>query len=313
MEPPDAGTGTWTVAHLLAWTRDYFRRSGIESPRLCAELLLAHALECDRIHLYTRHDTVPGQDVLRTFRESVKQAAAGRPIAYLTGTKEFFSLSFEVTPDVLIPRPETEVLVERTIELVRKSAGTLCSLLDLGAGSGCIVVSLARHLPAARLFASDISEPALQVARRNAERHGVSERIEFRVGDLFDAWRPGAPERGQPAAVPPRFDVVVCNPPYVAEADAASLPIGVREYEPGVALFAGQEGLSVLRRLISAAPGWLNAGGHLLLEVAFDQAAAVRGLLDESIWHAIVTYPDELKHERVVHARLRDEQRTRTT
>jgi len=298
---------------LLAWTRDYLGRSGVESPRLCAELLLAHALECDRIRLYTRHDTVPGQDVLQTFRASVKQAAAGRPIAYLTGTKEFFSLSFEVTPDVLIPRPETEVLVERTIELVRNSSGPSCSLLDLGTGSGCIVVSLAKHLPDAQLFASDISEPTLQVARRNAERHGALERIEFRAGDLFDAWAPQTAESGEPAAAPPRFDVVVCNPPYVAEADAASLPIGVREHEPGVALFAGQDGLSVLHRVIHEAPHWLNRGGHLLLEVAFNQAAAVRALLDESVWDAIVTYPDELKHERVVHARLRDNQRTRTT
>ncbi len=298
---------------MLAWTRDYLGRSGVESPRLCAELLLAHALECDRIRLYTRHDTVPGQDVLQTFRESVKQAAAGRPIAYLTGTKEFFSLSFEVTPDVLIPRPETEVLVERTIELVRNSSGALCSTLDLGTGSGCIIVSLAKHLTGAQMFASDISEPALQVARRNAERHGLLERIEFRVGDLFDTWAPHTAESGEPAAAPPRFDVVVCNPPYVAEADAPSLPIGVREHEPGVALFAGQEGLSVLRRVIDEAPHWLNRSGHLLLEVAFNQAAAVRALLDESVWDAIVTYPDELKHERVVHARLRDEQRTRTT
>jgi len=313
MESPDTGPGTWTVARLLAWTRDYLERSGIESPRLCAELLLAHAMKCERIRLYTRHDRVPGEDVLQTFRESVKQAAAGRPIAYLTGAKEFFSLTFEVTPDVLIPRPETEVLVERTIELVRNSAGALCSLLDLGTGSGCVIVSLAKHLPDTQLFASDISEPALQVARRNAERHGVSEHIEFRVGDLFDAWAQHATESGEPAAAPPRFDVVVCNPPYVAEADAASLPIDVREHEPRVALLAGPDGLSVLRRVIAEAPGWLNRGGHVLLEVAFDQAAAVRALLDESVWDAIVTYPDELKHERVVHARLRDEQRTRTT
>jgi release factor glutamine methyltransferase len=313
MEPPDSGTDAWTVARLLAWTRDHLKRSGVESPRLCAELLLAHAMKCQRIQLYTQHDTVPGKDVLHTFRESVKQAAVGRPIAYLTGTKEFFSLSFEVAPDVLIPRPETEVLVERTIELVRHSAGALSSVLDLGTGSGCIVVSLARHLPDTRLFASDVSKPALQVARRNAQRHGVSQRIEFRVGDLFAAWAAQTTESGEPAAAPSRFDVVVCNPPYVAEDAVASLPIDVREHEPRVALLAGPDGLSVLRRVISDAPGWLSHGGHLLLEVGFDQAVAVRGLLDESVWDAIVTYRDELKHERVVHARLRDEQPTRTT
>jgi release factor glutamine methyltransferase len=306
METPETGTDAWTVARLLAWTRAYLERNRVESPRLSAELLLAHALKCERIRLYTQHDRVPGPEVLTAFRESVKQAAAGRPIAYVTGTKEFFSLSFEVTPHVLIPRPETEVLVERTIELVRNARGKLRAVLDLGTGSGCIVVSLAKHLSDMELFASDVSAAALQVARRNAERHGVLERVEFRAGDLFEAW-------AELKRAGRRFDVIVCNPPYVAEDDAASLPVGVREYEPGVALFAGGERLGVHRRLIREAPPWLNSGGHLLLEAAFDQAPAVRELLDESVWRDIVAYRDGLKHERVVHARLRDTQQATAT
>lgn len=288
--PPDSAS--WTVARLLQWTRAYFERQGLESPRLCAEILLAHALGCERVELYTRYRMVPDKTALRSFREAVRQAAAGRPIAQLTGFKEFFSLRFEVTPDVLIPRPETEVLVERTIHLVRGSAEPLERILDLGTGSGCIAVSLARYLPTVRLGASDISPAAVEVARRNADRHGVGARIEFRVGDLFAPWADGPP-----------FDVIVSNPPYVGESEAASLPRNVRDFEPPAALFAGADGLDVLRRLIAAAPAHLRAGGHLLVEVGYQQAAAVGALLDEAHWCDIVTYRDALGHERVVHAR----------
>lgn len=286
--------GPWTVARLLQWTRGYFEQHGIETPRLCAEILLAHALGCERIELYTRHETVPGAEALRTFRAAVKEAAAGRPIAHLTGTKEFFSLRFHVTPDVLVPRPETEVLVERVVHLVRHGEGELRSILDVGTGSGCIAVSLAKNLPDVSIHAGDISKAALEIARHNAERHHVLERIEFRHGDLFTPWKP----EGQ-------FDVIVSNPPYVAASEADSLPANVRDFEPHVALFAGDDGLDVVRPLIHAAPRYLKAGGHLLIEVAYNQAAAVRELLDESVWGDIVTYRDSLQHERVVHARPR--------
>jgi release factor glutamine methyltransferase len=291
--------GPWTVARLLAWTQGHLQRGGLDSPRLCAEILLAHAMRCQRIDLYTRHDQVPGEEVLGPFRELVRQAVAGRPIAYLTGRKEFFSLPFEVCPDVFIPRPETEILVERTIDLARK-AGAPLSILDLGTGSGCIIVSLAKHLPAARLLASDISEAALRVARRNAERHGVAERIEFRCGDLFEPWRAGGRDRA--GATPLAFDVIVCNPPYIATT-GAPVARNVRDYEPHAALFAGLDGLDVVRRVLAEAPGWLTAGGHLLLELAFDQAAAARGLLAGAPWGSIATYRDGAGHERVVHAR----------
>jgi release factor glutamine methyltransferase len=290
MSTAEADAQLWTVARLLGWTRDYFQRGGVESPRLCAEILLAHALGCERIRLYTRHDEVPGEAALTRFRTLVKQAAAGRPIAYLTGTKEFFSLPFEVCPDVLIPRPETEILVERTIDLARKS-DDLHAILDLGTGSGCIAVTLARHLPGVRLDASDISEAALAVARRNAEHHAVADRIEFRCGDLLAPWT-GAPP----------FDVIVCNPPYVATT-GAPVAKNVRDFEPHVALFAGPEGLDVIRRVVKEAAAFLRPGGHLFMEIGFDQAAAVCGLLAQAGWHAIVTYRDGAGHERVVQAR----------
>jgi len=285
--------GPWTVARLLEWTRGYLQQHGAEAPRLCAEILLAHALGCERIELYTRHEAVPGAEVLQAFRAAVKDAAAGRPIAYLTGTKEFFSLPFEVTPDVMIPRPETETLVERVIHLVRHGGDPIRSILDLGTGSGCIAICLARNLPDVSIHASDVSAAALAVARRNAQRHHVLERIEFRTGDLFEPWT------GR------RFDLIACNPPYIAQADAGRLPVSVRDYEPHVALFGGPDGLSVLRRLVAEAPQHLHAGGHLLTEVAYNQAAAVRRLLDETAWRDIVTYRDALRHERVVHARRR--------
>jgi release factor glutamine methyltransferase len=291
--------GPWTVARLLAWTLDHLQRSGLDSARLCAEILLAHAMRCERIHLYTRHDQVPDDDVLNVFRDLVRQAAAGQPIAYLTGVKEFFSLPLEVCAGVFIPRPETEILVERTIDLARKAASPL-SILDLCTGSGCIAVCVARHLPTARVYASDVSETAVEVARHNAARHNVADHIEFRLGDLFEPWRP-ADRNGAPDS-PRSFDVIVCNPPYVATA-GAPVDRAVRDFEPPAAVFAGADGLDIIRRILVETPLWLSAGGHLLLELEYDQSAAVRSLLPAACWQNVVTYRDGAGHERVLHAR----------
>jgi len=293
---PAQSTGPWTVQKLLDWTREHFRARGLESPRLCAELLLAHCLDCERIELYTRYTAVPTDEQRGRFRELVRRAAAGEPIAYLIGHREFFGLDFRVTPDVLIPRPETEVLVERTIELVRRSEGRLHTILDLGTGSGCIAISLARHLPDVQLAASDISEAALAVARENAERLGVSDRIELRAGDLFEPWADRVP-----------FDVIVTNPPYIAEPELPGLPASVRDYEPRVALVAGDDGLAMLRRILDAVPQVLRPGGHLLTELAWNQAAAAGALFERSgHFAALRTYRDALNHERVLHATRTD-------
>ncbi len=285
----------WTVARLLSWTREYFTRGGVESPRLCAELLLAHAMGCERIHLYTRHDEVPAEQILAPFRELVREAARGVPIAYLVGTKEFFSLPFSVTRDVLIPRPETEILVERTINLVRSAGPANARIIDLGTGSGCIAISLARHLPEARLCASDVSEEALTVARRNAETLDVAQRVELRAGDLFTPWCIADDE-------PALFDIIVCNPPYVATS-GAPIDKSVREHEPAGALFAGNDGMEIIRRVLAEAPQHLVAGGHLLLEMAFDQGQRVREQCTSGgYWEKVVTYRDGAGHERVLHA-----------
>jgi len=285
---------TWTVQRLLDWTRGHFEQNAVESPRLCAEILLAHAIGCERIELYTRYHSTPDEAALSTFRTSVKQAAEGRPIAHLTGEKEFFSLAFEVTPDVLVPRPETEILVERVISLARQKDNEIKTILDVGVGSGCIAISLAKNLPEAAFSASDISEAALAVARRNAARHEVSARIDFRAGDLCSPWD-----------AEQQFDAIVSNPPYIAETEAADLPTNVRDYEPSLALFSGPDGLDVVRRLAAETPPHLKPNGHLLMEIAYNQAADVTRLLDESGWRDIVTYKDDLGHQRVVHARRR--------
>lgn len=290
-----AGTdsGPWTVARLLQWTREHLQQKGIESARLCAEILLAHAMGCERIRLYTQFDQVPSESVLTPFRDLVRKAAGGVPIAYLIGQKEFFSLPFEVSPAVLIPRPETEILVERVVALVRKERDGTARIVDIGTGSGCIAISLAKHLPQATVAASDVSDAALETARRNAERHGVAERIDFRAGDLFAPWS------ADDAAA---FDVVVSNPPYVATENAPLEP-QVREHEPATALFAGADGLDVIRRLVADAPRRLAAGGELLMEIGFDQAEAVRALLTAAGWSNIETYRDHAGIERVFRAR----------
>lgn len=289
-------TTPWTVARLLNWTREHLAQKGIASPRLCAEILLASAMGCQRIHLYTRFQETPGENVLSRFRADVKRAAQGHPVAHLTGQKEFFSLPLEVSPDVLIPRPETEVLVERAIALVRKAPHQDPAILDLGTGSGCIALALARHLPAARIFASDISDAALAVARRNAAHHGLTDRINFRAGDLLEPWQsPPADANAQ------RFDIIVSNPPYVADNDPHVAP-DVRQYEPHLALFAGPDGLDIIRRLVSVAPQHLHPDGSLLMEIGYNQATAVRELFDDH-WTDLVTYRDGAGHERVIHAR----------
>ena len=292
MDAPQPNPDRWTVARLLKWTSGHLEQRGVESARLCAEILLSHAMQCARIELYTRHDAVPDAGVLEAFRELLRRAADGAPVAYLTGQKEFFSLTFEVSPAVLIPRPDTEVLVERAIALARQESERIETILDVGTGSGCIAISLAKHLPNVRCTAIDISQDALSIARRNAERHGASERIEFQCGDLFASLG----EHDQ-------FDLIVTNPPYIAAAEANSLPRAVREYEPSAALFAGSDGFALHRRLATEAQARLRPGGRLLTETAFDQAPRVRELFERAGWTEITIYRDDARHERVVCAR----------
>ncbi len=249
---------TWTVGRLLQWTTQYLRQHGSSSPRLDAELLLAEAAGCTRIELYTSFDQVASEQVRARFRELVRRRAAGEPVAYLLGRKEFYALSFRVTPDVLIPRPETELLVVALLDLAKSEAieGPL-RICDLGTGSGVLAVCAAKYLPQARIWAVDQSAKALEVARLNCQDHGVEDRVQLVLGDLL-SW----------AAPQLQFHFILSNPPYVAEAEWLNLPPEVRDYEPRQALVAGPTGTELIARLVPQAADHLHPGGWLLVEIS---------------------------------------------
>ncbi len=265
-------TLVWTVGSLLTWTTDFFTRKGIDEPRLSAELLLAHTLKCSRMALYTQYERIPPEGEVAPFREMVKQRANHVPVAYLIGKAWFFSLEFSVTRDVLIPRPDTETLVEFILQQARQRADwsgpSAPAILDLCTGSGAIAVTLAKRLPTASLTATDISPKALTVAKENAALHQVSDRVSFLEGDLF------APLEHVPAPV--LYHVVAANPPYIPTADVAALPPNVRDYEPRLALDGGLDGLDFHRRIVAEAKRFLKPAGLLILEMQFDQGAALQ-------------------------------------
>lgn len=250
-------------------------------------LLLGAAGVSEESYLAAPETPCPPRVAAR-FDRLVERRLAGEPIAYLTGTKEFWSMPFEVTPSVLVPRPETEVLVEKVLELARRGEE---SILDIGTGSGCIAIALAKELPRARILAVDISERALRVARRNAERHKVR-RIEFRRSDLFSALR------GTGA----RFDFIVSNPPYVSRREWDALSDDVRRFEPRRALVAGESGLEVIARLVRRAGSFLRPGGYLVLEIGDSQRDRVLGLFNRR-WTEIETAWDLAGKPRVITAR----------
>jgi release factor glutamine methyltransferase len=296
----------WTVGRLLSWTADYLKAHGSESPRLDAEVLLAEALGCQRIDLYATFEDVPGDDRRTAFRDLVRRRAEGTPVAYLVGRREFYSLSFRVTPDVLIPRPETELLVVEVLDLAKRSAAVSAAsgvqdaraptIADVGTGSGIIAICLAKHLPASRVTAIDISPAALAVARENAKQHGVADRIEFVESDLL-------------AAVPAdaRFDFIVSNPPYVSTAELEKLAPDVRKFEPHLALLAGPKGTEAIERLIPQAADRLKPGGHLLMEISPMIHDAVRAVLAaDGRFKLGQTIKDLARLPRVVQARRKD-------
>jgi release factor glutamine methyltransferase len=293
MTPPEE---PWTVGRLLSWTVDYLQRHGAENPRLDAEVLLAEARGCRRIDLYAAYGEPADEKVRVAFRELVRRRAAGTPVAYLVGRREFYSLEFEVTPDVLIPRPETELLVVALLDHVktRPQSDTPIEIADVGTGSGVLAVCAAKYVPNSRVTAIDISAAALAVARRNAERHGVAQRINFIESDLF-------------AKLPDdrTFDYIVSNPPYVSTAEMAELAKDIRDHEPDVALRAGERGTDVVVRLIEQAAGRLKPGGVLLVEVSQMIAQDVERLVGESgAFELGPTMRDLAGHPRVVQATL---------
>ena len=262
---------SWTVLKLLQWTTDYFQRNHVPEPRTSAEVLLAHVLAEDRLFLYLNYDRPMETNELAAYRACIKRRLEGEPNQYITGLQEFWSLPLRVSPDVLIPRPETEVLVEAVLEFLDKADPNV-DILDLGTGSGAIAIALARELPAARIVATDLSMAALRLAHENAKLHHVDQRILFVRGDMFAAI-PGASQR---------FKVVVTNPPYVSHAEILELPREIRDFEPHHALEGGPDGLAAIRHIIAEAPTVLFQAGALFMEMGADQTESVSALVRDS-------------------------------
>jgi release factor glutamine methyltransferase len=282
---------TWTIGALLDWTARYLANKGAEYPRLDAEVLLAHALGCKRIDLYTRYDEGASEQARASFRELVRQRLEGCPVAYLVGRKEFFSLSFEITPAVLIPRPESEFVVLECLKLAKSIAEP--RVVDIGTGSGNLAVAVAHQHARARVTAVDLSPEAVAVAARNAVRHRVADRIRFLTGDLFDPI-PGGEQ----------FDFILSNPPYIAHEDLERLPPGVRNYEPHLALDGGPGGFMIFDRLVAQAANYLVPEGYLILEIGAPQHEPARQrLLALPQYELADTVYDGSRHPRVLIAR----------
>ena len=287
-------SGEWTISRLIEWTINHFTEADIDAPRLAAELLLAHAIGCQRIELYTRFDVVPSADDLSTFRANVIQAAKHSPIAYLIGKKEFYSLEFEVTPAVLIPRPSTELLVEQVGRHCKSLERERIDILDLGTGSGCVGATLCRHLENAFVVGSDISEEALKVAGRNCEKLGLQERFRTVRADGLDLPADVVPTNG--------FDVLASNPPYVASADAESLEPAVRDHEPHIALFGDRDGLEFFRRIAASASKILAPAGSVFVEIGYDQHDRVLEIMAAGGYRHVESWRDyDTGHLRVIH------------
>jgi release factor glutamine methyltransferase len=284
----------WTIQKLLNWIIEYFTNRGIESPRLSAELLLSHILGLKRIELYTQFDKVVTKQQLDKLHDLVERAGRCEPVAYLTGKTEFYSLQLEVSPDCIIPRPETELLVSRAVEFLRKRSGNQF-VCDLCTGCGCIAVAIAKNFRGARIIATDISEAALRIAAQNVEKHQLKDKIELLCGDLFD---PIVPQLDVD-----KFDLIVCNPPYVSRAEFEKLDKNVRNFEPRLALFAGEDGLDTYRRILERVDKFLKPDAALMLEIGYAQGQAVKEMLEQAdIFTEIKIEKDFHNNDRIVTA-----------
>jgi len=277
---------TWTVLKLLKWTAEYFSGKGIDNGRLDSELLLADTLKLNRVGLYLNYDRPLTAEELTLFRKQVERRARREPLAYILGRCEFWSLPFVVTPAVLIPRPDTEVLVEEALKRLPPQG----RVLDVGLGSGAIAVAIAHERSDARVEGIDLSPEALAVALENAAANGVAEQVTFRQGDLFAL-------NGGP------YDLIVSNPPYIAAGEMPTLMPEVRDFEPSLALVAGADGLDCYRALVPAAWPQLSAGGWLLVEVGAGQSQAVQDLFSAADYCEGITVRDLGGIERVVGGR----------
>ncbi|MBI4806456.1 MAG: peptide chain release factor N(5)-glutamine methyltransferase [Desulfovibrio sp.] len=278
-----------TVRDILLKTETYLRDKQVDSPRLSAQVLLATGLGLDRVGLFLNMDRPLRPTELDLLRPLVARRGAGEPVAYITGEREFFSLAFEVTPDVLIPRPETEMIVEEALRRIPGESDL--AFADLGTGSGCLAVTLATHLPTSRGVALDVSKGALAVAERNAVRHGVRDRLEF-----VEASFSGLPAKSG------GYGLIVSNPPYVSEGEYGELSPEVAAHEPVSALVPGTTGLEAYPGIVEVAWRTLAPGGVLILEIGWKQGEAVKGFLESADFgfEAAAVLPDLAGHDRIV-------------
>jgi release factor glutamine methyltransferase len=293
--PPEA----WTILKLLKWTTAYFTSHHIEQPRAAAEILLAHALGVGRVDLYIQSDRPVESRELVVFKKLIQRRLQREPVAYIVGGKGFWSLDLKVTPDVLIPRPETELLIETALSIIPPGTSSKpFKVLDLGTGSGAVVLALARERRGHRFYAVDHSQKALAIAQENAQRYGLEAAVTFLLGDWFD----GVSDRHR------YFDLIVSNPPYISSPDLERLPLEVLQYEPREALDGGPDGLDAIRLIIESAAAHMSPGGWLLFEIGYDQWVSVERLMAATTSYADVTViKDHSGFDRVVRARSKGE------
>lgn len=283
----------WTIGRLLGWTSDFLKKKGSDSPRLDAEVLLAHALKWPRVKLYTHYEEAIGETDRSAFRDLVRRRAEGAPVAYLVGRKEFYALAFTVTPAVLIPRADSEFVVLEFLELMKDVADPRA--VDVGAGSGCLALACASRHPNVAFTAIDISREALLIAARNAEALKLADRVTFRQGNLLE-----------PVANDEPFDAIISNPPYITTSELESLDRGVRDFEPLIALDGGPDGLRVIEPLIDSARPLLKPRGRLILEIGSSQNEPVRRLFDRfGEYELAPTIHDHAGRPRVIRATRR--------
>jgi release factor glutamine methyltransferase len=283
-----------TIAEALDHATRVLSEAGVVDARRDAGTLLMDVLQRDRAYLLVHDEVMIAKNEYEQYFNAVTRRAAGEPLQYITGRQQFYGLEFEVTRDVLIPRPETELLVESAIEFLKDSPSPL--VCDVGTGTGCIPISILHERSDANAVALDVSPAALKVAERNARRHGVASRMTFVNSNCFDALR---------AKSDSRFDLIVSNPPYVTERDFSGLQREVRLYEPGLALLGGLDGLDIVRRLLTESPEFLKPAGGLLFEIGYNQHESVRALVNSEVWTFIDIHEDLQGIPRIVALRLR--------
>lgn len=279
---------TNTISQTLLEGTQILAKAGVPDARREATILLAHLFNRDRTFLIAHGEEMVPTDLLAQFRTFVERRASGEPSQYVTGSQDFYGRTFLVSPDVLIPRPETELLIEATCKYFNDQSATV-SICDVGTGSGCIAITLLHELRGAHAIGTDISEAAIAVAEKNAQAHKVTGRVSFVISDCFDR---------VPAQL--SFDIIVSNPPYVSAAAVPGLQREVRDHEPLVALSPGPDGLSIIRRLIQEAPRFLKDAGLLIMEIGFDQGEATEELIDPKVLDLLTIMPDLAGIPRIV-------------